>query len=133
MRFIPTVQHIDRDAPRVRLGRALQRAWRHHAMIAPLYRALAPRMANEVREILLLQLAEREEQHLQMYAARLARMRLPVPKNAGAFASVWRWLLLNCGVRVALAWADWIERRDSALIALVIRQIATRRARGTRT
>ena len=133
MLFIPSVQHIDRQSCRLRLGQALQRAWRHHAMIVPLYRALAPRMADEIREIVLLQLAEREEQHLQMYAARLARVRVPVPKSAGALEGVWRWLLLHSGVRLALRWADWIERRDTARIALMIQQIALRRACGKRT
>lgn len=99
-----SIQHLHHDETRMRLGHALHRVWRHHAIIVPLYRGLAPHMEDEGREILLQQLAEREEQHLQTCANRLARLRVPVPKTAGALTGVWYWLLLRSSAP-PLVWA----------------------------
>jgi hypothetical protein len=128
---ISTLLRPHRDEPRVLLAQALQRAWRHHALIVPLYRALATQTPDEISEIVLLRLAQHEEEHLRMYAGRLVRMRCPVPQNTGVLAGVWHWLLVCSGMRLALAWADWVERRDSARIVTMMQKIAARRARGT--
>jgi len=95
---------------------AIQRAWRRHQVLVPLYRHLAARAPDERRESLLLQLAERERLHQQRYERMLSRLRAPLPGGACLFDHIWLWLLPHCGPDLAMRWAAWVERRDTRAI-----------------
>lgn len=95
---------------------AMQRAWRRHQVIVPLYRRLATLAPDEQREIVLLRMAERERLHQQQYARMLSRLRAPLPEDRAMFDRAWLWLLPRCGPTIALRWAAWIEQRDTRAI-----------------
>ncbi len=95
---------------------AVQRAWRRHQVIVPLYRRLATLAPDEQCEIMLLRMAEQEVRHQQRYARILSRLRAPLPEDLAMFDHVWLWLLPRFGPTIALRWAAWIEQRDAQAI-----------------
>ncbi|MCS6840651.1 MAG: hypothetical protein NZ699_17570 [Roseiflexus sp.] len=95
---------------------AVQRAWRRHQVIVPLYRRLATLAPDEQREIVLLQMAEREVRHQQQYERMLARLHAPLPEGLALLDRTWLWLLPRCGSSIALRWAAWIEQQDARAI-----------------
>jgi hypothetical protein len=112
-----TLPHISsRLELRAELVAAVQRAWRRHGILVPLYRQLAARAPDEQQKILLLTIAEVERAHQRRYRRALAHLRAPLPPSGGALDRFWLWLLPRCGPAVALRWAEWIERRDARAI-----------------
>lgn len=106
---------------------AVQRAWRRHQVIVPLYRRLASLAPDEQREIVLLQMAAREVRHQQRYERMLARLRAPLPEGLALLDRAWLWLLPRCGPMIALRWAAWIEQRDAQAVleaALLLKSLA---------
>ncbi|MDW8214484.1 MAG: hypothetical protein RMJ55_13070 [Roseiflexaceae bacterium] len=95
---------------------AVQRAWRRHQVIVPLYRRLATLAPDEQREIVLLRMAAREVRHQQRYERMLARLRAPLPEGLALLDRAWLWLLPRCGPTIALRWAAWIEQRDAQAV-----------------
>jgi hypothetical protein len=115
---------------RLRLGTLLQHAWRRRTLMAALYQRLAQRMPNEEREIALLIMAEREAHRRHRYERMLKRLRLPLPQRPGLWERLWLQVLLRCHPRLALAWADWISRReDRAVNEMVYLLLAARPGR----
>ncbi|GIV82928.1 hypothetical protein [Roseiflexus sp.] len=95
---------------------AVQRAWRRHQVIVPLYRHLATLAPDEQREIVLLLMAEHEVRHQQQYARMLARLHAPLPASFDSFDRIWLWLLPRCSPTIALRWTAWTEQRDARAI-----------------
>lgn len=111
---MPTTMLLYRQSTiRWLLIEAIQRAWRRYQVIVPLYRRLATLAPDEQREILLLQMAERERRHQQRYERMLSRLRAPIPRGLSVCDRSWLWLLPYCGLELALRWAAWAEQRDA--------------------
>ncbi|MCX7789388.1 MAG: hypothetical protein N2378_01995 [Chloroflexaceae bacterium] len=124
--MLATMLLYRRSTIRWLLIEAVQRAWRRHEVIVPLYRRLAARAPDEQRESLLLQMAERERRHQLRYERMLSRLRAPLPRGVNLFDRLWLWLLPRCGPDLALRWAAWAERRDTRAIleaAMLLRSI----------
>jgi hypothetical protein len=88
----------------------LRRSWRHARASLRIYQALAEREPREALRVALLQLAASQERCAARKAERLRKLRVTLPEDRDMLgARIWRWLLVRCGSRWALAWVDKIE------------------------
>ena len=108
---------------------SLRRSLRRVRSSARLYQALAERETDEAAREMYRLLAEQQRSRATRKLTSLfsLRVRLPVNKDPWA-ARVWRRLLIVCGPKIAVAWIDWRETQELAVILLVARAI-TRLAR----
>ena len=84
--------------------------------MARVYRALAESVIGESQQEVLWMLARRSEQSALKYAARLARLSRGTIQNEESLRErLWRWLLVHCGLRCAMTWIEWIEKRNIRL------------------
>ena len=89
---------------------SLRRSWRHARASLRIYRALAEREPQEALRAALLQLAASQERRAARKAERLRKLRVLLPEDHDTLgARIWRWLLVRCGSRWALAWIDKVE------------------------
>jgi hypothetical protein len=88
----------------------LRRSWRHARASMRIYQALAEREPREALRVTLLQLSVSQERRAARKAERLSELRVALPEDRDMLgARIWRWLLIRCGSRWALAWVDKIE------------------------
>jgi len=88
----------------------LIRSWRHARASLRIYQALAERELREALRVALLQLAASQERRAAWKAERLRKLREALPEDRDMLgARIWRWLLIRCGSRLALAWVDKVE------------------------
>jgi hypothetical protein len=96
---------------------ALQQACRQKRSAARIYRALADRERDKVRQRFLLALAAHAERQAMYYAYRLKRLKASIPvADDGPGQRLWRWILIRCGVKPTLAWMERGEHRYRRLL-----------------
>lgn len=114
--------------------RVLKRSWRyvlwrscrHARASARVYRGLAERQPDESRRAMLLRLAAHAERRADLKANHLRKFSADSPDNRDRLTSrVWRWVLVRCGIKAALAWLSGIERGD-VLLSLAVVRLTTR-------
>jgi hypothetical protein len=109
----------------------LRRSLRHAQASLRIYQSLAEREPREALRVALLQLAVSQERRAARKAERMRRLRMSLPEDRDTLgARIWRWLLIRCGSRCALAWIDKIEDFYLALswevIWLTMKKVARR-------
>jgi len=88
----------------------LRRSWRHTRESLRIYCALAEREPQAAIRAALLQLAASQERRAARKVERMRRLCMSLPEDRDTLgARVWRWLLVRCGSRWALAWIDNVE------------------------
>ncbi|HEY8188027.1 MAG TPA: hypothetical protein VIF64_18295 [Pyrinomonadaceae bacterium] len=108
---------------------SLRRSLRRVRSTVCLYEALADRETDAVSAELYRLLADQQRDRASRKLSRLFSLRACLPVDRDRIAErAWRRLLILCGPKVAVAWIDWRETRELALILLVARAI-TRLAR----
>ena len=95
---------------------AFQRSYRLKWAVSRIYWALAEREPGESQRKVLQMLALKSDRSAVCYAIRLHRLGGTLPSNADSRrARLWRWLLVNWSSYRAIAWIDWLEKRDTTL------------------
>jgi hypothetical protein len=111
----------------------LRGSWRHTRESLRIYRALAEREPQAALRAALLQLAASQERRAARKVERMRRLCMSLPEDRDTLdARVWRWLLVRCGSRWALAWIDKVEDFYLALSCEAIwlmMKVAARRAK----
>lgn len=111
----------------------LRRSWRQARVSLRVYQALAEREPRRELRATLLQLAGSQERRADRQAQRLRKLCAPLPEDRDRLGErMWRWLLVRCGSRWALAWIDLIEDFDlflSTAVTWLTARVAAWRAR----
>jgi hypothetical protein len=108
---------------------SLRHSLRRVRSTARLYEALADRETDAVSAELYRLLAGQQRDRAVRKQSRLFSLHARLPLDRDRIAErAWRRLLILCGPKVAVAWINWRETRELALILLVARAI-TRLAR----
>ena len=113
-------RHQYQDSMRIRqsmnkslLIAAFQQSYRNKRVAAQIYRAFAEREPRETHRAVLQVLVENAERSAAGYASRLLRLGVLPPLNVNRLGAWgWQWLLICCGVRWAVGWVEWVEKRD---------------------
>ena len=101
---------------------ALYRSWRHARASVRIYRALAEREPDELRSSILVRLAAHAERRGNMKEGHLRKLRDEVlADHDPPAARVWRWLLVRCGIKLALAWIHRVDHWNLLLSILLVR------------
>jgi VIT1/CCC1 family predicted Fe2+/Mn2+ transporter/rubrerythrin len=96
----------------------LQLALRKERTTARTYRALAEREEDEVRQHVLLSLAETETQHAARWSARLIELDAEVPPDRDSLRDrIWRWVLVQSGTDNAIQRLESAEDQDVDMYA----------------
>lgn len=101
---------------------ALYRSWRHARASVRIYQVLAEREPDELRSSILVRLAAHAQRRANMKERHLRKLRngFLVDQDTPA-ARVWRWLLVRCGVKWALAWIHRVDHWNLLLSILLVR------------
>jgi hypothetical protein len=103
---------------------SLRRSLRQARSTTRLYEALAVRETDIASGELYRLLANQQRGRAARQRARLYGLRASLPADRDwIVARVWRRVLILCGPKVAVAWIDWRETRELAVILLVARAI----------
>ena len=111
----------------------LRRSLRHTRESLRIYLALAEREPQTALRAAFLQLAASQERRAARKAERMRKLCMSLPEDRDTLgAIVWRWLLVRCGSRWALAWIDEVEDFYLALtweVIWLLMKAAARRAK----
>lgn len=96
-----------------RLSNVLQSSYHTHRSILRIYWQLSERVPDEANQEILQVLANVAARRAARCVLRLQRLGVTcLPARETFVECLWRWLLLRCGIRFALAWTNWLEQRD---------------------
>ena len=100
----------------------LARSWRHARASMRIYQTMAEREPQPKLRAMLLQLAANEARHADRRAENLRNLPVLLPEDRDSLGErFWRWVLVRCSLKCAMAWMERVEHHDLALAVLVVR------------